>query len=167
MHSSTTSYVALQNLYRAQFNSDFARFKQIVAETLGRIGLPADAIPADEIESFARNSGGVQVIKGRALKESKEMRGLVAEVYSKFVDGIANVDEQFVDEEKPIHLGLHLALLAAERFHLVTGRWPGSPEADDLAEENRQVEEMALSLLQSVVPGAEGGPETSEAIAEV
>lgn len=83
MHSSTTSYVALQNLYRAQFNHDFSRYKQILAATLERIGLPEDAIPSEEVEGFARNSGGVQIIKGRPLKESKQFQGLCVDVYSK------------------------------------------------------------------------------------
>ena len=84
MHSSTTSYVALQNLYRAQFNDDFARFKQVLSATLERVGLSDDAIPADEVESFARNSGGVQIIKGRPLRESKEFKGLAMEIYSRW-----------------------------------------------------------------------------------
>lgn len=66
-------------------------------------------------------------------------------------------------EEKPIHLGMHLALLAAERFHSATGRWPGSTEANDQLEENTQVEEIALSLLRTSTLS----PEVAECIAEV
>lgn len=78
----------------------------------------------------------------------------------------SNVDEQF-KEEKPVHLGLHLALLAAERFHLTTGRWPGSTEADDLVEENRRVEETAVALVKAANPALDIGSETADCIAEV
>jgi amyloid beta precursor protein binding protein 1 len=165
MHSSTSSYVALQNLYRAQFNQDLERFKRILADTLQRIGLPEDAIPGDEVEGFARNSGGVQVIKGRPLEDSKDFTGLTQEVYSEYAFVQANVGEQYGEES--IHLGMHLAFLASERFYIAEGRWPGTTDATDLSEENSQVGDIATRLLKTALPMQELGTETLDSIAEV
>jgi len=72
MHSSTTAYIALQNLYKDQHKSDLAKFRTILASVLDEVGLPADAIPDDELEGFVKNSSAVAIIKGTPLRESKE-----------------------------------------------------------------------------------------------
>lgn len=70
-------------------------------------------------------------------------------------------------DDRPIHLGIHLALLTAERYQQATSSWPGAAEGNDLSEVNRQMEETALSILRSAVPDAqEVGEETIQAIAE-
>lgn len=73
MHSSTASYISLQNLFKQQFLEDLARFKGNLAETLDSIGLPANTVPDDEVEDFARNVAAVGIIKGTPLTERKKL----------------------------------------------------------------------------------------------
>ncbi|OCF37667.1 amyloid beta protein binding protein 1 [Kwoniella heveanensis BCC8398] len=154
MHSSTTSYIALQNLYKAEYQADLAKFRDLLSGVLTRIGLPDDSIPLEEVEGFVKNVGGVGIIKGRALRGSKEGKGLIE-------DEIAEFDEE---NESSTCFAMHLALLASERFYTIHGRWPGTQAQDDMAEDNREVEEILQGLLGKgkVVPDV-----MVEAISEV
>lgn len=80
MHSSTISYVQLQNLYREQFKSDLAEFRAILDGILVGFELSADVIPDEEIEGFVRNSGGVAIVKGRELTATKESNDILSEI---------------------------------------------------------------------------------------
>ena len=71
MHSSTASYIALQNLYKQQFLHDLARFKGDLSEVLTSVGLPSTAVPDEEVENFARNVAAVGIIKGSPLANRK------------------------------------------------------------------------------------------------
>lgn len=72
MHSSTQAYIALQNLYKEQHKSDLAKFRSVLASVLEEVGLPADAVPDEEVEGFVKNTSAVAIIKGTPLRESKE-----------------------------------------------------------------------------------------------
>ncbi|ORY29355.1 hypothetical protein BCR39DRAFT_532469 [Naematelia encephala] len=161
MHSSTTSYVALQNLYKAQYRADLEKFKGYLAQTLSSLGLPVDAIPDDEIEGFVKNSGGVNVIKGRALRESKEVQGGVrALIADSFSEGNAPYE---------IYLPLHLAFLSAERFFSQEKRWPGTSQDGDMAEDSRKMAETVRHIIRDAAQGFSGeiGDLATNAIAEV
>lgn len=77
MHSSTTSYVALQNMYKTQYRTDLKQFKYLLNEVLQNVGLPADTVPDEEVEGFVKNVGGVGIIKGTSLSDSKNIRDLL------------------------------------------------------------------------------------------
>jgi len=62
----------LQNLYKEQHRADLAEYRAILTSTLEAVGLPSDAIPNDEIETFVKNSSAVAIVKGVPLRESKE-----------------------------------------------------------------------------------------------
>ena len=72
MHSSTKSYIALQNLFKVQYQADLAKFNAFVIDTLSAVGLPADSIPNEELENFVKGSGSVGIVKGSNLRESKQ-----------------------------------------------------------------------------------------------
>ncbi|WVR06064.1 hypothetical protein IAU60_003092 [Kwoniella sp. DSM 27419] len=154
MHSSTTSYVALQNLYKSQYRSDLSTFRGLLAEVLRQIGLPEDAIPDEEVEGFVKNVGGVGMIKGRPLRESKEGKGQTAIEIADFDD----------ETDQAICLSMHLALLAAERFFTQSGRWPGADLVTDIEEDNAQVGEIMRGVLGKDKQVADV---MTEAIAEV
>lgn len=82
MHSSTSSYIELQNLFKAQFNDDLARYKLALNATLKSIDLAEDAIPNDEVESFARNVSAVDIVQGTSLAERKGINSALTELYS-------------------------------------------------------------------------------------
>ncbi|WRT64346.1 uncharacterized protein IL334_001278 [Kwoniella shivajii] len=157
MHSSTTSYVQLQNLYKKEYQSDLARFKTLLAEILLRIGLEEGTVSDEEIESFVKNVGGVGIIKGRSLRESKEGRGLLATE----IDGFDESDLSATC------FAMHLALLASERFFVAHRRWPGTKARDDMAQDNREVEEIVKGVLGGKIQGAEIPDVFVESIAEV
>jgi len=91
MHSSTASYVALQSLYRQQFQDDLTQFATLLASVLAEADLQPEAIPANEIESFVKNVSGVDIIKGTSLLEAKQYEGGLKEVISKST-GVATAD---------------------------------------------------------------------------
>lgn len=90
MHSSTSSYIALQNLYKAQFNDDLVRYKTALSVTLASIDLPQNTIPDEEVESFARNVAAVNVVKGRSLRDRKGPVQEWKQIYGAFTTGVAN-----------------------------------------------------------------------------
>lgn len=75
MHSSTASYLALQGLYRAQFQQDLQEYRVQLQATLGKIGLPEDAISDSEVESFVKNTNGVALIKGTSISSRRGING--------------------------------------------------------------------------------------------
>jgi amyloid beta precursor protein binding protein 1 len=153
MHSSTTSYLALQGLYRSQFQHDLHQYRTCLLRVLSDIGLPDDAIPANEVESFVKNTNGVAVIKGRSLadrrlvgKELQEAIGMIITVGDK----TDSVDDNYGLDGWPVTYGLalHLAIMAAEQFHQVQGRWPGIDPVShdaDIAEVTANVSSMVKS----------------------
>ncbi|WVN89131.1 uncharacterized protein L203_104347 [Cryptococcus depauperatus CBS 7841] len=154
MHSSTVSYVALQNLYKAQFQTDLTRFKALLNENLRKIGLSEDSIPDDEVQGFVKNVGGVGIVRGTALKESKENSdGLLSE--------ITTFDEKM---DTATCLSMFLALLAGERFFLEKRRWPGTASTKELEKDNHEIGKIVKSFLPQFL----GLPDiVSESIAEV
>ncbi|WWD09605.1 hypothetical protein V865_007733 [Kwoniella europaea PYCC6329] len=139
MHSSTTSYVHLQNLYKKEYQSDLARFKSLLAEVLQKIGLEDGTIPDEEVEGFVKNVGGVGIIKGTPLRERKEGKGLIAQ-------SIADYQYDEYDGSTTC-FAMHLALLASERFYIAHKRWPGVKVKSDMSEDNREVEEILKGIL--------------------
>lgn len=67
MHSSTTSYIALQTLYRDQTRADVESFNLALAKTLQSVGLPEDAIAQEEVDSFVKNCHHLKVVRGSPL----------------------------------------------------------------------------------------------------
>jgi hypothetical protein len=87
MHSSTSAYIALQKLYKEQHRADLAEYRAILTSTLEAVGLPADAIPNDEIETFVKNSSAVAIVKGTPLRESKETGEALQKILSELGGG--------------------------------------------------------------------------------
>lgn len=87
MHSSTQSYVQLQGLYADQYSKDLTKFQSLLLKVLTETGLPPDAVPANEIESFVKNVGGVAIIKGSPLAEAKAYMGNMKERISEYHRG--------------------------------------------------------------------------------
>ena len=77
MHSSTSSYIVLQSLFRQQHLSDLAEFRQLLKGVLESIGLPADAVSDEEVENFVRGTGSVGIVKGSSLHAGKAQSKLL------------------------------------------------------------------------------------------
>nr|XP_019015140.1 amyloid beta protein binding protein 1 [Kwoniella pini CBS 10737]OCF53921.1 amyloid beta protein binding protein 1 [Kwoniella pini CBS 10737] len=155
MHSSTTSYVHLQNLYKNEYQSDLKRFKVLLSETLQKVGLEEGTVPDEEIEGFVKNVGGVGIIKGTPLIDSKMGQGLI-------VEAITNYQYDEYDGSSTC-FAMHLAFLAAERFYASHKRWPGAKAMVNVAEDTSEVEE----ILKGVFGGKEVEDIFIECVAEV
>ncbi|KAE8542925.1 hypothetical protein D1P53_000988 [Cryptococcus gattii VGV] len=149
MHSSTTSYVALQNMYKTQYRTDLKQFKYLLSEVLQNVGLPADTVPDEEVEGFVKNVGGVGIIKGTSLSGSKNIRGLL-------LTELENFDEE---NDSATCLSMYLALLASETFFESEKRWPGASSSDNLAADNQKIQQVLLDLFPNF---SEGLPEILE-----
>ncbi|KAK0552023.1 hypothetical protein OC845_001882 [Tilletia horrida] len=112
MKASSAGYVALQNVYRRKTLQDLANFRSHLANVLGEAGLDAGVIPAEEVESFVKHAGYVEVIRGKNERESREQPAKQAYIQA-FNDMTITVQH-------------HLAFLAADRFYTLHSRWPGS-----------------------------------------
>ncbi|RXK39228.1 amyloid beta protein binding protein 1 [Tremella mesenterica] len=158
MHSSTTSYIVLQNLFKRQHRSDLQLFRQTLSSTLEKIGLPEDAIPDQEVEGFVRNIGGVGIVKGSSLSERRELKGLI----------VSTIEESFAPGGYlSIPCAMHFALMACERYYSLYGGFPGSGEGDDVAEDTRKVEEIVGEMVRGVVSLQILPDEVIESIAEI
>ncbi|RSH77611.1 uncharacterized protein EHS24_003171 [Apiotrichum porosum] len=158
MHSSTQSYVMLQNLYKQQYFDDLTKYSSFLAQVLQENELSVDAIPANEIESFVKNVGGVAIIKGSPISATKAYEGGMKE----------RIAEDFAFGAEPtIGICLVLAILASEQFYKVFGRWPGS-EAGDIDMDVAEVERFATKALTTVhIDAGELPEEMDNAITEV
>ncbi len=79
MHSSTSSYIALQNLYRGQYREDLGRFREILSGVLEKAEMTSDTIPEEEVDGFVKFTGGVGIITGTSLRNRKEIKGTLRE----------------------------------------------------------------------------------------
>lgn len=156
MHSSTTSYVALQNLYKQQHLHDLAKFTELLAGVLQSIGLPGDAIPEEEVGSFVKNVGGVGIVHGSPLRATKEYSGAMKERISESccphsVLQLTRPAEDFAFEAQPsVGICIALAILASEKYCESFGHWPGSSEGNSIEADVAEVERLAIKALSTV-----------------
>ncbi|CAD6884835.1 unnamed protein product [Tilletia controversa] len=114
MKASSAGYVELQNVYRRKALQDLANFQAHLSSILASVGLAADVVPLEEVESFVKHAAYVELIRGRTERESRE-------------DPAKSVFAQaFEDPINPISMPHHIAFLAADRFYGLHSRWPGS-----------------------------------------
>ncbi|KAE8258452.1 hypothetical protein A4X13_0g1688 [Tilletia indica] len=114
MKASSAGYVELQNVYRRKALQDLANFRLHLTSILASVGLEADVIPLEEVESFVKHAAYVELIRGRTERESREEPNKA--VYA----------QAFEDPLNPISMPHHIAFLAADRFYGLHSRWPGS-----------------------------------------
>ncbi|BEJ17648.1 hypothetical protein CspHIS471_0610490 [Cutaneotrichosporon sp. HIS471] len=146
MHSSTESYVKVQQLYKQAFQEDLAMFSTLLGGVLREIGLHDDAVPEAEVESFVKNVGGVAIVKGTSLLSAKEYQGGMKE----------RIEEDFPfgegEELMPSYgseISIVLAILASEHFYKASGHWPGATDTD-MALDVAEVERFARKALATV-----------------
>lgn len=80
MHSSTSSYVALQNLYKARAQKDSDLYKECLREVLEGVGLEGDAIDEEDVDGFVKHSQMLLCERGRELKVQLEREDVADEI---------------------------------------------------------------------------------------
>lgn len=175
MHSSTASYITLQNLFKSQYQSDLVTFNSLLTVVLQEVGLPEDAISDEEVEGFVRNCAGVAIVKGQPLRERKLVKGVLRDTISAsdHPDTRAPADimkeESYDDTTPSLHFGLQLALLASERFFSTHSRWPGAGNEKQAATDNSEISDIVGALIKEALPGFDGelGEDVVDSVAEV
>jgi amyloid beta precursor protein binding protein 1 len=70
MKASSSSYVTLQNLYKAKAKEDVAEVRRILEELSREVGVDGEKRVDDEmVESFVKHAAWVKVVRGRRVKE--------------------------------------------------------------------------------------------------
>ncbi|GAA5900782.1 Ula1p [Sporobolomyces salmoneus] len=139
MKAHSTTYVQLQQIYRAKAKADLDLFQQLLSEALTRLGGTPREIGKEEVESFVKHSAWVKVLRGRKLNDSIEpstslLKGKINELLEQ-ASWSAPPDQS---------LPIYLALLTSSRFYSRNSRYPGSwttQEGD--ADGTKDVPEMA------------------------
>ncbi|UZJ54857.1 hypothetical protein CBS101457_004177 [Exobasidium rhododendri] len=146
MKSLSATYVELQRVYRAKANEDVTTFKRILIQVLQQVNLPVDAVPSDELQSFAKHASYLKLIRGRPLRDIIERPKLEA------------INAGFADMMNPNIFPHHFAMYAAEVFYeLHNGRYPGRP-LPDWEEDANNLIEIAEDLIvesKAVLPDDE------------
>jgi amyloid beta precursor protein binding protein 1 len=156
MKATSSGYIALQKLYRTKAQDDLTAVRAHLDALLKKVGLPADAIPEDQISTFVKHAGYVAVLRGTNFAREQADGRLGSK-------SGAQVSAALEDESSLLHF--LVALRAADAFEAEFGRWPGEkdPEAD-----LSKAEEFARAVLKRAgVDGAELPESVSEAVQEV
>ncbi|PWN37308.1 uncharacterized protein FA14DRAFT_159419 [Meira miltonrushii] len=115
MKAQSSTYVELQKLYKTKASEDVQQLQQHLEEILNQVGLPSNAISQDEIESFAKHTSYLKLIRGRPLNDRLEKPDANA------------ISMAFMDPVNPVTIPYHVALVASEDFAGKNGgRYPGS-----------------------------------------
>ncbi|GAA5865166.1 hypothetical protein JCM3774_002158 [Rhodotorula dairenensis] len=129
MKATSAAYVTLQKLYRQKARDDLDLVKQLLADSLSRLGglggstgeqaPAAAAIPDEEIESFVKHAAWLKVIRGRSLRQEAEACKLKGRI------GSILASASFQDPPD-ISLHIYTALRASDLFYAMHDRQPGT-----------------------------------------
>ncbi|MCO5596227.1 hypothetical protein L7F22_050287 [Adiantum nelumboides] len=115
MKAQSSTYVQLQKLYKNKASRDVQQLQHYLEEILNQVGLPINAISQDEIESFAKHTSYLKLIRGRLLSDRLDKSDVNA------------ISMAFMDPVNPVTIPYHVALVASEDFASENGgRYPGS-----------------------------------------
>lgn len=115
MKAQSSTYIELQRLYKNKARMDVQRLQHHLEEILTHVGLPPNAISQDEIESFAKHTSFLKLIRGRPINSRLDKPDLNV------------ISMAFMDPINPVTIPYHVALIASEDFAGNNGgRYPGS-----------------------------------------
>ncbi|GAA6010544.1 hypothetical protein JCM10207_001355 [Rhodosporidiobolus poonsookiae] len=153
MKSSSTSYIALQTLYKSKAAADRDAVRALLAETCDRAGVDAGRRQEaeGELESFVKHAAWVRVLRGsRAARDVGEMG----------VKGQFGALLSAASFQSPPDLSLHIraALLASDAFFLTHSRVPGSSStAQELEQDATELERLAKGVFGAWAGGEDLG----------
>lgn len=79
-----------------------------------------------------------------------------------------DTEPDFQMSQALMELGMHLAILAAERFHGTAKRWPGAGTNGEVEADEQEVRAGVLAIVRELAPGSDEVPElVSKGITEV
>lgn len=80
MKASSSGYVELQTLYKHKAREDLALVRDLLGETLDRVGLDRASVGDDEVETFVKHAAWLKVVRGRSLRMEHEACALKGQI---------------------------------------------------------------------------------------
>ncbi|KAF9434216.1 NEDD8-activating enzyme E1 regulatory subunit [Entomortierella beljakovae] len=133
MKAQTESYVTLQGIYKLKSKQDAYEVSKFVESLLATLGLPANSIPYQDIESFCKYSAFLKLIRYRSLED---------EYHHPKTKNIAS----WLSEEGSV-FPYYVLLRASDSFYGDHGRYPG--EGENWEDDVEPLQANVNTLLQS------------------
>lgn len=139
--ATSSGYIEIQRLYRDKARKDLSGLRGHLSAVLEEVGLPANAIGDEEIESFAKHAGFLKFVQGKSFKDSLEQpaKEVVGEfdsssrrsehICTHLTSCFSSIAMAFMDPINPSTIQHHAAFLAADAFYNKQNRFPGSSKA--------------------------------------
>lgn len=126
MFSSTTMFIALQEVYQRKAGSDRAQFASIVAQQLTAGGRNPSSISSETIDIFCKNIYNLRRVSTRSIahEHTEPHRENLCAAVEEGTEGATSLDPL----QTPILW--YMALRAADRYCSKHGHWPGSSSDD-------------------------------------
>lgn len=104
-------------MYKDKAQTDLQGFRGHLRLTLEKVGLADEAIPEDEVQSFAKHAGYLKLVRGNNYNavQSSPAKDVAAMAFNDLVN--------------PTTIQNHIAFVAIDRFYDRHGRFPGSSKA--------------------------------------
>ncbi|BGP27169.1 NEDD8-activating enzyme E1 regulatory subunit [Rhodotorula toruloides] len=157
MKASSSGYVTLQTLYKGKAREDLALVKQLVGETLDRVGVERSRISDDEVETFVKHAAWLKVVRGRSLRNEENDCALKGKIGS-------TLSAASFQQPPDASLYIYAALRSASTFLTLHNRYPGSSlpstapsiEADTSIDWEADAAELAKIAVKLVEKWSEG-----------
>eukprot|EP00771_Trimastix_marina_P001627 gnl/Trimastix_PCT/2709.p1 GENE.gnl/Trimastix_PCT/2709~~gnl/Trimastix_PCT/2709.p1 ORF type:complete len:550 (-),score=150.35 gnl/Trimastix_PCT/2709:120-1742(-) len=153
MVSITPFFVGLQRIFKAKAQRDLNLFKSLVAQTLERLGLPAETISEEERTSFAKNALLIRLMRFNPLSHEYNPATFPTALFTESV-GQTSDDPEYLKLQAH-NAVLYVMLRLADRFHATHGRYPGvNPAGPSSLPEAQFAEDVAAmrALLNTLGP---------------
>ncbi|GLI60728.1 hypothetical protein VaNZ11_002954 [Volvox africanus] len=163
MHATTEMYLRVQHLYKEKAERDVAAVEAHVRQMLGRLGQPADSISHDTVRLYCRHARHLRCVRYRTLAEETGSETARGNVLAAALSAGGGGGLGFGGDMPPgsSDAALYVLLRAADRFHALTGRYPGSPAVDP-QEDLPLMRQAAMQVLSEAgVGGAAKSPDSS------
>ncbi|PWZ01745.1 hypothetical protein BCV70DRAFT_199176 [Testicularia cyperi] len=113
MKATSSTYIKLQNVYRAKALQDLAQFQQILSQICQQNGVEG-RIGDDEVEAFVKHAGYLKLVRGSSERQRHDAPNPETAMLA------------FMDPVNPCTFQHHIALAAANELFADHGRYPGS-----------------------------------------
>uniref|UniRef100_A0A6M2DU04 NEDD8-activating enzyme E1 regulatory subunit n=1 Tax=Xenopsylla cheopis TaxID=163159 RepID=A0A6M2DU04_XENCH len=112
MTADTKSYIALQQVYKDQFNYDVEIVMKYVQDLIQELDLPVDYVTEQDVKIFCRNANSLHLVRGTKISDEYD-KSTVASTVASGLENPGSLMEHYV------------TLRATEKFLLEYGVLPG------------------------------------------
>lgn len=138
MHSTTSNYLQLQQLYKQKSEKDIATVSRHVRDIASELGLEEHAISSNEIKRICIHSRILRVVRTKAFSD------IPASATWNTIKNLSNCDGTSAAAS------IYCALLSVDAFHHQHKRFPGTEDAD--VEDDLALLKIAMSSILETAP---------------